>query len=160
MNSRESKIIALEIGHRTLGLVDVGDALAETGVAYSEADIAKVQRELDLVAQRLHERYEALLKSGRKFQSPFEGSLPGKTGEACPDCKEGQVVVRTGKHGRFRGCSRFPDCEWRAPLVVGTCPLCGEDLVERTGRRGPFVGCTGYPECEYTRDAIHEDNTV
>ncbi len=37
-----------------------------------------------------------------------------KIGMNCPDCKEGDVVIRrTKKRARtFYGCSRFPKCKW------------------------------------------------
>jgi DNA topoisomerase-1 len=78
-------------------------------------------------------------------------SAAAPTGETCPECG-GEVVVREGKYGRFRACSRFPRCKWRAPLVMGQCPQCGSDLVERQGKRGPFWGCSRYPECRYTQE--------
>jgi DNA topoisomerase-1 len=78
------------------------------------------------------------------------------TGEQCPECG-GEVVVREGKYGRFRGCVNFPRCKWHAPLGVGQCPACGSDLVERKGKRGLFWGCSGYPECRYTQEPQREE---
>lgn len=35
------------------------------------------------------------------------------TGQKCPNCKEGDVVVKKTKRGKtFWGCSRYPDCDW------------------------------------------------
>lgn len=39
-------------------------------------------------------------------------SKPVKTGEKCPDCKKGELIIRAGKYGPFKGCSRFPDCRY------------------------------------------------
>ncbi|HEX6492066.1 MAG TPA: type I DNA topoisomerase, partial [Candidatus Dormibacteraeota bacterium] len=80
------------------------------------------------------------------------------TGEECPECGEGRLVVREGRFGEFTGCSRYPDCKYikkegPAPEPTGeACPDCGRPLVVRQGKRGPFVGCSGYPECRYLRD--------
>ena len=30
----------------------------------------------------------------------------------CPDCQEGDVVVKKAKKKTFYGCSRYPECEW------------------------------------------------
>jgi len=42
-----------------------------------------------------------------------------KIGMNCPDCKEGEVVVKRTKRGkRFYGCSRYPECKfasWKDP---------------------------------------------
>jgi DNA topoisomerase I len=80
------------------------------------------------------------------------------TGEPCPECGEGRLVVREGRFGEFVGCARYPDCKYikkesAPPEPTGeACPDCGRPLVVRQGRRGPFTGCSGYPECRYIRD--------
>ena len=42
-----------------------------------------------------------------------------KIGMNCPDCKEGEVIIRRTKRGKlFYGCSRYPDCKfasWKDP---------------------------------------------
>ncbi len=44
---------------------------------------------------------------------------PEKIGMNCPDCHEGDIIVRRTKKGRvFYGCSRYPECEyasWKNP---------------------------------------------
>ncbi len=39
----------------------------------------------------------------------------GQDIESCPDC-EGWLQPRIGKHGRFLGCSNYPDCEYTRDL--------------------------------------------
>ena len=85
--------------------------------------------------------------------------VPAKpTGETCPECELGELVIRQSRYGEFVGCSRYPECRYikkdaaAAPEPIGEpCPTCGRDLVVRQGKRGPFVGCSGYPECTYIR---------
>jgi DNA topoisomerase-1 len=81
------------------------------------------------------------------------------TGEACPKCETGELVIREGRFGPFTGCSRYPECDYikdkkqSSALPTGeSCPRCGKPLVQREGRRGPFVGCSGYPKCRFLRD--------
>ncbi|MGI8563332.1 MAG: type I DNA topoisomerase [Candidatus Dormibacter sp.] len=89
-------------------------------------------------------------------------AMPSATGEECPECHEGQLVLRASRFGPFKGCSRYPKCKYRqatlpggeAPqpkLLAEACPECGRPLQLRTGRYGEFVGCSGYPECKYIR---------
>ena len=64
-------------------------------------------------------------------------------------------MIRSGRYGKFIGCSNYPECTYRRRLLkkVGvTCPDCEEgDVVERRTRRGRvFFGCSRYPDCEYT----------
>ncbi len=76
-----------------------------------------------------------------------------KTGEKCPECHEGELVIRVGKFGKFVSCSRFPDCKYTRQYQEDAgfkCPVCGKDGVVRktkTGRK--FFGCSDYPNCKW-----------
>lgn len=76
-----------------------------------------------------------------------------KTGEKCPECKEGELVIRVGKFGKFVSCSRFPECKYTAPLKEKAgflCPLCGKEGVVRKTKSGKkFFGCSDYPNCKW-----------
>lgn len=37
-------------------------------------------------------------------------------GDTCPACGIGQATERHGKHGKFFGCSTFPQCRWTASI--------------------------------------------
>lgn len=71
----------------------------------------------------------------------------------CPKCGH-DLVVRWGRHGKFIGCSNFPECRHTEPWLdkIGvTCPEDGGDIVKRRTRRGRvFYGCANYPECEFS----------
>ncbi len=73
--------------------------------------------------------------------------------ELCPDCGR-NLVIRTGRFGRFISCSGFPECRYRRSVVNKTgalCPLCGGDLVERKTKQKKriFYGCNNYPTCNF-----------
>jgi len=77
-----------------------------------------------------------------------------KLGKACPECKKGELVIRTGRFGKFISCSRFPDCKFTDKYLekIGlACPECkkGEVIVKKTGKGRKFFGCSRYPECKY-----------
>ena len=40
----------------------------------------------------------------------------GELKKKCPDCKEGDLVVRQGFYGTFLGCSQYPKCKHTEPL--------------------------------------------
>ena len=48
-------------------------------------------------------------------------SMAGETihEQACPACKVGVVVPRTGPYGAFQSCSGYPRCEYKPPKVGG-----------------------------------------
>lgn len=100
-----------------------------------------------------------------ELYTPFEKLLDGmkdvarvkiaveETGEICPLCKEGKVIIRSGRFGKFLSCNRFPECKYTAPLVQSTnlkCPKDGGDVVIKKTKKGrKFYGCSNYPKCDF-----------
>lgn len=78
---------------------------------------------------------------------------PEKTGEICPECKEGELIIRSSRFGRFLGCNRYPNCKYTRAIPSGIkCPKCKTgDLIERRGGKfkRAFWGCSNYPECDF-----------
>jgi DNA topoisomerase-1 len=78
---------------------------------------------------------------------------PERIGRDCPKCGE-DLVIRWGRHGKFIGCSKFPDCRFTEPWLEKInvdCPQCDGELVERKTRKNrTFYGCVNYPECDFT----------
>jgi DNA topoisomerase I len=97
-----------------------------------------------------------------RMLSAAREAMPAETGEECPECHQGQLILKASRFGPFKGCSRYPDCRYRQAvlpsgqpdepkLLEEACPECGRPLQQRRGRYGEFVGCSGYPECKYVR---------
>lgn len=144
----------------------VGNAVNDFLVAhFSNIDdipfTAQMEDNLDAVANGEKE-WVSMMK---EFYVPFEEQIKGvkgaarvkieveTTNEKCPDCKEGMLVVRSGKFGKFLSCDTFPDCKFTKPLVEETnitCPKDGGKVIVRktkTGRK--FYGCNNYPNCTF-----------
>ena len=85
---------------------------------------------------------------------------PKETGEPCPKCKDGKLIERDGRYGRFITCNRYPKCKYikkddsangagGAGDTGVTCNLCKKGtMVEKRGRFGIFYGCSNYPDCK------------
>ncbi len=91
---------------------------------------------------------------GTKTSLKNEGKAPPeKTGEICPECKEGELLIRSSRFGKFIGCSRYPACKFTRQTPTGIkCPKCLiGDIQERRGGKGKrkFWGCGRYPECDF-----------
>ncbi len=76
------------------------------------------------------------------------------TGETCPQCQQGEVIVRIGKFGKFLSCSRYPDCDYKANYQnkIGVkCPKCttGDVIMRQTKKGKSFYGCSRYPDCDF-----------
>jgi len=79
-----------------------------------ESELKKAEQELD----------------GERIKVPDEVSE-----EICPQCGK-NLVIKSGRFGRFLACPGWPECTFTMPLVVempGKCPKCGGRLVKRTG---------------------------
>jgi len=130
---------------------------------------AKLEDELDAVS-RGEEDWVPLLE---KFWQPFKERIDDtqenvkrsdvtqeQLDENCPKCGS-KLSIRLGRHGRFIGCTNYPECDYTRdmneerresaePEQVGRdCPDCGSPLVFKVGRYGKFIGCSGYPKCKF-----------
>lgn len=77
-----------------------------------------------------------------------------KTGEKCPTCEVGEVVIREGKFGKFLSCSRYPECKYTAQYIQYVegvvCEKCGKRVVLKKTKTGrDFYGCEDYPNCNW-----------
>jgi len=86
----------------------------------------------------------------REFYAPFKAELDQaekdldgvrlkvpaeESDEVCEVCGR-QMVIKSGRFGRFLACPGYPECTFTMPLVVampGRCPKCGGRLMKRTG---------------------------
>ncbi|MBV9021149.1 MAG: type I DNA topoisomerase, partial [Ktedonobacteraceae bacterium] len=123
---------------------------------------AEMERKLDDVEEGRHSWTEFL----RSFYDGFKTTMQKaeaemdrvqkpieETDEQCPECGR-NLVIRTGRFGRFLSCSAFPECRYRRSFLNKTgalCPLCHGDLVERKTKQKKriFYGCSNYPECNF-----------
>ncbi len=122
---------------------------------------ADMESKLDDIADGKTIWNELLEKFYKEFEPMVENAFDNmekkeleKTGETCPECG-GDLVVRTGKYGKFVSCSNYPKCKYikkeeKAPATeVCTCIKCGKPIVERTTRKGKvFFGCSNFPKCK------------
>ena len=89
-------------------------------------------------------------KNADRAQVPVE-----QTGEKCPDCAEGKLIIRSGRFGKFISCDKFPECKYTAKFVEKVdgmkCPTCGvgDVIIKRTKRGRSFFGCSQYPACTF-----------
>lgn len=123
---------------------------------------AGMENDLDEIAQG-EENWEEVLG---KFWKPFiekvektkeEGERvkieEEKLNEKCPECKEGDLIIRIGRFGKFVACSKFPECKYTRPFSQEAgfdCPDCGKPAVVRRTKKGrTFYGCSGWPKCKW-----------
>lgn len=119
--------------------------------------IARGEKEWHVVVKNFFTPLSTIIKDVEK--NAERANIPvEKTGEKCPLCgdtEHGEIVIREGKFGKFRSCSRFPECKFTENIVEKLagqkCPLCGEGdvIIKPTRWRRNFYGCSRYPKCTW-----------
>ena len=150
-----------------LGII-VTRLLAENFVSIVDADFtAKMEGSLDEIELGKREWVETLEDFYGPFHELIEKASVGlakvevtalTTGEKCPMCGKGNLVIKEGRYGKFVACSDFPECKYTTNVqtpVSAKCPQCGSGLVSRESRK--FKGRIFYtcdkkgsdPECGF-----------
>ena len=101
------------------------------------------------------------------FYGPFaeeleaaETALEGKrlkvpdevTDEVCELCGK-NMVIKSGRFGKFLACPGFPECKNTKAIVEktpGECPTCGGQILKKKSKNGySYYGCENFPECTF-----------
>ncbi|GEA15230.1 MAG: topoisomerase [Moorella sp. (in: firmicutes)] len=103
------------------------------------------------VVAEFYEPFSRVLERAEREIDTIE--LPEEVSEEkCELCGR-NLVIKTGRFGKFLACPGFPECRFTKPLLetIGVnCPRCGGEIVARRTKRGrKFYGCQNYPECNY-----------
>ena len=124
---------------------------------------AGMESQLDMVEsgetdyiKMLHEFYDEFIATVDKAKAEMQGQKiklkEDETDEICEKCGR-NMVIKSGRFGKFLACPGYPECKNTKPLVVetkATCPVCGGKVIEKKSKRGyAFFGCGNYPECNF-----------
>jgi len=146
-----------------IGEAVVDFLLVNFGNIFAYEFTAKMEKDLDLIAdgkkkwvptvrefwEPLEKQVKAVEETGERIKVKVES-----TGQKCPDCPEGEIVVRTGKYGKFLSCSTYPECKYTKPYVEYiegvVCPVDGGRVKAMKSKKGhKFFGCENYPTCKW-----------
>lgn len=72
-----------------------------------------------------------------------EAKKPNGIGVKCPKCKDGEVVERFSRRGKFYGCNHYPKCDFVSNYKPSEekCEKCGEMMVIKELKKGTFLEC-------------------
>jgi DNA topoisomerase-1 len=176
----------VELEKKRFHPTDVGRVVTKFLTAYFTSYVdydftAKLEDELDAVS-RGEEDWIPLL---RQFWGPFKDLVDHTQEnvkrsdvtqeiieESCPQCGS-PLSIRLGRHGRFIGCTKYPECDYTRDLADGkkqeqpppeavegrSCPECGAELQMKRGKYGKFIGCSAYPKCRYIEPLERPEDT-
>jgi DNA topoisomerase-1 len=124
---------------------------------------ARMEDDLDLIEAGksawktvLGDFYKVFEKELSDAETALEGEhikVPDEVSdEICPVCGK-NLVVKSGRFGRFLACPGYPECSFTKPLVVempGKCPKCGNRILKRTSKNGyTFYACEQGKDCGF-----------
>jgi len=146
--------------------------LTEHFTSYVDYDFtARLEDELDAVSRGEEDWIPLLEQFWRPFKDRVDHTQENvkrsdvtqeAIAETCPQCGA-PLSIRLGRHGRFIGCTKYPECDYTRDLGDATgserpppeivadrsCPECGSELQMKHGKYGKFIGCDAYPKCRY-----------
>ena len=104
----------------------------------------------------LAEFYGGFSKELEAAEQALEGTrikVPDElSDEYCDICGK-QMVVKSGRFGRFLACPGYPECNFTKPLVIempGKCPKCGSRILKRTSKKGyTYYACERGADCGF-----------
>ncbi len=74
------------------------------------------------------------------------------TEEICPNCGK-NLVIKSGRFGKFLACPGYPDCRFTKAIVIDTqvpCPKCGGKILKKRSKTGKtYYGCEHNPTCDF-----------
>ncbi len=113
--------------------------------------IAEGNLEWVIMLREFHTPFAERIGSAKNSPRVPSDRLTEATTEVCEKCERPMRILH-GKHGKFLGCSGYPECRNTKPLTIGVaCPSCKDgELSEKRNKKGrPFYGCNRYPECDF-----------
>ena len=124
---------------------------------------ANMEKDLDVIAEGKIEWTSVLTNFYGDFAETFakaEIDTEGKfykvadeeTDIICDACGK-NMVIKTGRFGKFLACPGYPECKNTKKIVKetpGSCPLCEGKILEKKSKKGKkFFGCEHNPECSF-----------
>lgn len=156
------------LGEVTTGLMkerfdDIVDVAFTAKMEESLDSVEEGKREWKSVLEAFYEGFEKSLNDAEAALDGVRIKIPDEvTEEICDKCGK-NMVVKSGRFGRFLACPGYPECTNTKPLVIempGKCPNCGSRILKRTSKKGyTYYACERGAECGFmTWDVPVNDN--
>jgi DNA topoisomerase-1 len=124
---------------------------------------ANMENNLDFVAdgqknwvQTLSEFYtvfDQTLKTAEEVLGDVNFKVPDEVTDIICDLCGKNMVIKTGRFGKFLACPGYPECKNTKPIVLetgGTCPACGGRVLQKKSKNGKkYFGCEFNPKCSF-----------
>ena len=134
---------------------DIVDTSFTANMEKSLDDVEEGSKEWRRLLQEFYEPFKAELDKAEKDLDGVRLKVPVEESEEVCDLCGRQMVIKSGRFGRFLACPGYPECTFTKPLVVvmpGRCPKCGARLMKRTGTSKKTNKQYTYYCCEHLTD--------
>ena len=143
-----------------------GDIVDLQFTARMEESLDSVEKGKDDWLEILGAFYGRFREALENAETALEGErikIPDEVSDEICDICGRQLVVKSGRFGRFLACPGYPECSFTKPLVIetpGKCPKCGLRILKRTSKNGnTYYACEKLKECGFmTWDVPVGDN--
>lgn len=131
-------------------IVDVKfSAQMEKNLDKVESGKAPWQKTIDT----FYKDFDKTLKTAEENMKDQKIKVPDEeTEEVCELCGR-NMVIKSGRFGKFLACPGFPDCKNTKRIVKdagGACPKCGGRIFVRHSKKGRvYYGCEKNPTCDF-----------
>ena len=132
---------------------DIVDLKFTARMEESLDSVEKGSRQWQDVLKEFYAGFETALSDAEKALEGERIKVPAEeTDEICDVCGK-NLVIKSGRFGRFLACPGYPECSFTKPLVIempGKCPKCGERILKRTSKNGyTYYACEKLKECGF-----------
>ena len=132
---------------------DIVNPKFTAGMEHSLDDIEAGKRQWQDVLADFYEGFSKELDDAENAMQGERIKVPDEVTEEKCDVCGANMVIKTGRFGRFLACPNYPECTFTKPLVIempGKCPKCGSRILKRTSRKGyTFYACERGTDCGF-----------
>ena len=116
-------------------------------------DVESGKRYWKELIREFYKDFSTELEEAEKALEGVRIKVPDELSDEYCDVCGRQMVVKSGRFGRFLACPAYPECSFTKPLVIempGRCPACGSRILKRTSKKGnTYYACERGPECPW-----------
>ena len=116
-------------------------------------DVESGKRYWKELIREFYKDFSTELEEAEKALDGVRIKVPDELSDEYCDVCGRQMVVKSGRFGRFLACPAYPECSFTKPLVIempGRCPACGSRILKRTSKKGnTYYACERGAECPW-----------
>lgn len=157
VNFEQKSLLPTEVGFKVNNLLQeyFEEVINKKFTADLENKLDSIEEdeiEWKILISQFYDKFKPNLDNALKANKDEFAIKDKSINEKCPLCGH-ELLEKSGRNGKFIGCSNFPECKYTRSIVKSLgikCPKDGGNIIERVSKRGKiFYGCSNYPKCDW-----------